>query len=137
MKKCFKRCNICPYVKETKEIKHNSVTWKLNKTLNCENSNIVYMIQCKKQNCKEIYIGETERRFKDRIADHLGYIKNKKLELPTGEHFNKNGHSLSDLKAIILEKVTSSDQLYRKERERYLIRKFNSYYKGMNKSPGI
>ena len=80
--------------------------------------------------------GETERRFKDRIADHIGYIRNKRIELPVGEHFNKKGHSVSDLEAIILEKIMKTDPLYRKERERYIIRKFNSYYNGMNRSPG-
>ena len=64
-------------------------------------------------------------------------LKNRKLETPTGDHFNKKGHSLSDLEAIILEQVPSQDPLYRKERERYLIRKFNSFYNGMNKSPGL
>ena len=49
----------------------------------------------------------------------------------------KKGHSLSDLEVIILEQVPSQDPLYRKERERYLIRKFNSFYNGMNKSPGL
>ena len=64
-------------------------------------------------------------------------LKNRKLETPTGDHFNKKGHSLSDLEVIILEQVPSQDPLYRKERERYLIRKFNSFYNGMNKSPGL
>ena len=94
------------------------------------------MISCKKNNCNDVYIGETERRFKDRIADHIGYIRNKRIELPVGEHFNKKGHSVSDLEAIILEKIMKTDPLYRKERERYIIRKFNSYYNGMNRSPG-
>ena len=43
---------------------------------------------------------------------------------------------VSDLEAIILEKIMKTDPLYRKERERYKIRKFNSYYNGMNRSPG-
>ena len=43
---------------------------------------------------------------------------------------------VSDLEAIILEKIMKTDPLYRKERERYIIRKFNSYYNGMNRSPG-
>ena len=67
----------------------------------------------------------------------IGYIKNNRIELTVGEHFNKTGHSLSDMEAVILEKITKTDPLYRKERERYLIRKFNSYYQGMNRSPGI
>ena len=73
----------------------------------------------------------------DRISDHIGYIKNMKLETLTGEHFNKKGHSLSDLEVLILEQVPSQDPLYRKERDGYLIRTFYSFYHGMNKSPGL
>ena len=69
MKKCMK-CNICPYIKEKREIKHPNVNWKINKALNCDDKNIVFMISCKKDNCNDVYIGETERRLKDRISDH-------------------------------------------------------------------
>ena len=104
--------------KLTRVIKHKNVIWKLNKTLNCETRNIVYMVGCNKEKCNEVYIGESERRLKDRISDHIGYIKNRKIETPTGEHFSQKGHSLSDLQVIILENITSQDPLYRKERER-------------------
>ena len=53
----------------------------------------------------------------------------------TGEHFNIPGHSLSDLTVTILERVKSTDDLYRKERGKYLIRKFNTYYRGLNRQP--
>ena len=43
-------------------------------------------------------------------------------------HFNESGHSLADMKMIILEKVKKNDELYRKECEHYFIRKFNTYY---------
>ena len=42
------------------------------------------------------------------------------------------GHSLADINMVILEKVKKNDELYRKEREHYFIRKFNTYYKGLN-----
>ena len=53
----------------------------------------------------------------------------------TQEHFNLPGHSLSDMTLTVLEIVKSSDDVYRKEREKYCIRKFNTYYKGLNKQP--
>ena len=81
------------------------------------------------------YIGESERTLKDRISEHIGYVRTKKLNQATGHHFNQPGHSLADLKVIALEKVHSSDPFYRKERESYLIRKFNTYYKGINRLP--
>ena len=70
-----------------------------------------------------------------RLADHRGYVNNLDVSQATGEHFNSPGHSLSDLSIVILEKVRSSDDLYRKEREKYFIRKFNTYYNGLNRQP--
>ena len=135
MKKCTKSCVICPYVKETKHIKSTRFTWKLSQQITCESNNLVYMICCQKETCQMNYIGESERRLKDRIAEHIGYIRTKKQNQATGHHFNLPGHSLADFKVIALEKVKSSDPFYRKERESYLIRKFNTFYKGMNRLP--
>ena len=80
------------------------------------------------------YVGETERILKFRLAEHRGYVNNND-DTATGEHFNMPGHSLSDLTVTILERVKSTDDLYRKEREKYFIRKFNTYYRGLNRQP--
>ena len=80
------------------------------------------------------YIGETKRIFKFRMAEHIGYVQNKD-DTPSGKHFNEIGHSLADMKMVILEKVKKNDELYREEREHYFIRKFNTYYKGLNGQP--
>ena len=92
------------------------------------------MIECQKTNCKEPrYIGESGRPLQHRLAEHRGYIVNHMVDKPTGAHFTSPGHSLSDMKVIILEQVKIKDPLYRKERERYFINKFNTYYQGMNR----
>ena len=67
-------------------------------------------------------------------AEHRGYVNNDD-DTATGEHFNQPGHSLSDMTLTVLERVKSSDDIYRKEREKYFIRKFNTYYKGLNRTP--
>ena len=77
------------------------------------------------------YIGETSRILKFRLAEHRGYVNNGD-DTATGEHFNLPGHSLSDLSITILEQVKKKDDLYRKEREKYFIRKFNTFYRGLN-----
>jgi hypothetical protein len=56
-------------------------------------------------------------------------VNNHDFTTATGEHFNSSGHSLSDLSITILEKVKTNGDLCRKEREKYHIRKFNTYYK--------
>ena len=134
--KCTKQCPICPFVLEGKEIKGNNYTWKINKELTCKTENIVYMIKCTKENWKEnIYIGESERSLKHRISEHIQYIKSNNRNQATGFHFNLPGHSLHDIEVSDIEQPKSSDTEYRKERESYIIRKFNSYYSGMNRMP--
>ena len=135
MKKCKKFCRACPFIIETKCInidRENS--WNIEQNLDCNTSNVVYMIECNKENCKMRYIGETKRIFKFRMAEHIGYVQNQD-DTPSGRHFNESGHSLADMKMFILEKVKKNDELYRKEREHYFIRKFNTYYKGLNRQP--
>jgi uncharacterized protein YjhX (UPF0386 family) len=56
-------------------------------------------------------------------------------DIATGEHFNSPGHSLSDLSIAILEQMKRKDNLYRKEREKYFIKKFNTFYRGLNRQP--
>ena len=53
----------------------------------------------------------------------------------TGEHFNSPGHSKNDMKFTILEKVKSNDPLYGREREKLHIRRFNTFYAGINREP--
>jgi hypothetical protein len=134
MTKCGKSCTACPYIKSGKIIKINENTnWNINKKANCESYNVVYLIECEKENCKERYIGETGRLLRHRLADHRGYISNKVTSQATGLHFNLPGHSLADLRVTVLEQVKKHDIEYRKEREKYFIRKLNTYNKGMNR----
>ena len=93
------------------------------------------MIECNLPNCKNRYIWESNRTLKDRISGHVGYIRTKKTEKSTGEHFNRPGHSLSNMTVTILEKIYSNDIFYRKERESYHIRKFNTFFRGLNLGP--
>ena len=81
------------------------------------------------------YIGETEREFKQRIYDHLGYARNEKIHQATGYHFNLPGHGIENMTFQIIEKVKKNDETYRKERESYFIEKFNTFRAGMNKMP--
>ena len=101
--------------------------------MNCKSYNIVYAIICKKENCKQTYTGETKKFLKSRLDDHHGYIVNSHTNRATGDHFTQPGHSLADLQVSVLERVKRNTTLYRKEREEYMIRKFNTFHKGINK----
>ena len=53
MKKCLKSCIICPFIQEGMEIKENTLTWKINQKITCQSNNLVYMIICIKESCKQ------------------------------------------------------------------------------------
>ena len=53
----------------------------------------------------------------------------------TGKHFNLAGQSLSKITIIILEKVKKTDESYRKEREKVLMRTIYTFYRGINRQP--
>ena len=138
MKKCKKSCLICPYFLEGKDIKHENFKWNIKTSVNCATYNTCYMLICTKERCTgkdHLYIGETERKLKDRICEHLGYINTRNTSQPAGHHFNSPGHSKADMKVTILEKQFKHDPEYRKERESFLIRKFNTFRRGLNKKP--
>ena len=72
-----------------------------------------------------------------RFRQHRGYVRNKEVEKSTGEHFNKPGHQMADMRITVLEKLKSSDAQLRKTRESFYIQRFNTKYKGMNKNPKV
>ena len=134
MARCGKSCPVCPFIKPGKTIKINHTqTWKINKRFTCETYNCIYILECDKDNCNQRYIGMTERLFKYRLAEHRGYIQNQVTSKATGAHFSLPGHSLGDLSVTIIEQVKKTDDTYRKEREKYHIKKFNTYHSGLNK----
>ena len=52
------KCRACCYVKEGKDIKdqdYNGKTclWKVGRQVVCESKNIVYLLECDKDNCKK------------------------------------------------------------------------------------
>ena len=133
MKRCGKNCPVCPFVREGRAVDGPNFTWKINRNLNCLTSNCVYMIFCNVDTCRQRYIGETDREIKERISEHKGYIYNDKFTQAVGEHFNLPGHDLSKMTFTVLEKVKKLDTQYRKQREKYFIKKFNTFYRGINK----
>ena len=134
MKKCNQsNCTACPFIREGTNITVNGAQWRIQKKMNCNSYNVVYAIFSKKDNCKQVYVGETKRMLKFRLADHCGYVLNKDTTTATGKHFNLPGHCLSDLSISIIEQVRKNDTIYRKEREEFHIRRFDTLHRGLNR----
>ena len=82
---------------------------KVSTPVNCQTSNCVYAITCKKFN--EKYIGQTGAFISQRFGQHRGYVNqyhtklaSGKIPEATGEHFNLHSHSISDMQLQIVEK---------------------------------
>ena len=120
-------------IKEQKLVKStsNNKIVDLHKHHTCEDRNVIYILDCKK--CRKQYIGETDRTVKDRYLDHRGYVRRKELDKATDHHFNLPGHQNSDMSISVLERITSSDPHYRKERESHYIEQFELLTKGINR----
>jgi len=67
-----------------------------------------------------LYVGETGRRFGDRIRDHLYDIRKNDETKPVSRHFNSANHSLSDFIVFGLSLI-SGDNDCRKTKEMRLI----------------
>ena len=97
------------------------------------------MWRCKKTNCQlknnNWYIGLSKRKFKTRISEHRDYVKSENLNEPSGEHFNKPGHSIHDFEAMVLEQVREKDPYILRARESFYIKKFDTFHKGLNQEP--
>ena len=105
--------------------------WDIAAPITCQTTNVIYKLSCRK--CDWIYIGETHRRFADRLQEHRGYITQKKLDHPTGAHFNSRGHQPSDLLPLAIERVLpKNDHMLRKCREKFWINEYQSSSYGGN-----
>ena len=136
MSKCNKEpCSLCPFVDKTDKIKNakGAVTVKIKTGVNCETRNVVYAIYCNKRECSEMkYIGETMRTFRERFKEHLEYVRGNNQNQAVGKHFNLPGHSISNMRALIIEHCKGKTDMYRKIRELFYIQKLETCHKGMN-----
>jgi hypothetical protein len=126
------KCKCCPKKLNQMGIKCTVTkqTYKLpSLRLSCQSKNLVYALECTV--CHKQYVGETKRTFKERIAEHLGDIKNLRLNKPLGKHFNLPGHKFGTIKTFILELIKSNPDLItttsrRKAREYFWIMRLRS-----------
>ena len=102
------KCLACSYLKEGKTIEgrdytNKKFTWKIGRSISCQSRNIVYLLECDKSNCRKQYIGVTGQELRERIYQHVGYVRNKLTNKATGQHFNLPGHAIHNMKFTVIE----------------------------------
>ena len=115
MKMYGKQCPACPSIKEGKYVKLNKSTWTISSYVNCESSNIIYLIECHKKSCNERYIGENWMPLKERVKEHVDYIGKLFATQATGQHFNLPRHKLGNMTKTSIKKAHKYDDSYRQK----------------------
>ena len=121
-----------------KNLSAPSQTNKINSAVNCHTNNVIYCVNCRR--CSSNFIGQTSKTAADRFSQHRGYVNSfmgkkaaGKTTEATGEHFNLPGHSISDMKFQVIEKVFDKDKAIRLAREKMYINFFETEFRGMNR----
>lgn len=101
------RCKVCNRLVtgSTFVSSYNGRSYTVRGHITCKSTNLVYLITCRR--CNLQYVGQTSRSLADRTNDHLSYIRNSKLNTPTGLHFNQPGHQLSDFSIMGIDHLIS------------------------------
>ena len=75
---------------------------KIGRALSCSSKNIIYLLECDNDDCKQKYIGMTTD-FRERIYQHVGYVRNNIKARAPGAHFNLPGYGMNKIKFTIIE----------------------------------
>ena len=128
------QCETCPFVKTGNKFKSpfNNTTVQLNSTLSCASTNVVYCLSCSKENCQQIYIGQTKRQLKERFGEHKTSVRTKS-KCAVSEHFNGPGHALHNMQIMAIEKVFTPGQTILEKRESLWINKLEAEHLGLNR----
>ena len=102
---------MCPYPLDNTDTVTGTASGychQVREAVSCDTRKCVYYWECVKSNCQDYsnYIGMTIKSFKERLAEHRDYPKRDIFTEPAGEHFTKQGHTVSHLKGMVLEKVS-------------------------------
>ncbi len=91
------RCKFCPNQNKPNTLRSTSTVreYRGPQKYTCNTRNVIYLITC----CKygKQYVGETYRTFKERMNEHIGYVRRKEMWTTTGEHYNSPNHNTNGM----------------------------------------
>lgn len=105
----FYRCGRCTHCSNSSDTKyfshpHTGKRLKINTFINCNTTHVVYILKCP---CGLIYVGQTKRSLKLRIAEHKAAIRNKNMDYAIARHYIQANHgSCASLKFWGIDKIT-------------------------------
>ena len=99
-----KTCLYCAKLAKCSQIKdkYSKRRYNVRRNISCQSNNLIYGIQCK--TCLSTYVGQTQRKLRDRLYEHFRDIKSCNLSRPVGNHFSSKNHhnGLNDVSVYVL-----------------------------------
>ena len=125
-----KKCLVCQFVPNTKYIENKGVKIPIKATLDCNSTNVIYVIHCK--SCSMQYVGETGQTLRYRFNAHKQDVK-RGIDTNVSKHFDGFFCKFdSDCKLFPVESVPiigsdEQNKQIRLERENFWIKKLQTY----------
>ncbi|XP_069479435.1 uncharacterized protein [Ambystoma mexicanum] len=97
-------CGNCNNIMKGSYVRHPSNGQKipLKDFATCDTKSIIYGLSCP---CGIYYVGQTQRKAKERWNEHKSNIRTNSVNSPVARHFSIKKHNISQLKVVILEIV--------------------------------
>ncbi len=125
VKKCGdKRCKCCSHIRESNNIKFEiGVLFHVKSDMNCNSSNLIYVITC--TGCNGQYIGETGDILRNRVRVHRQHVNDPNTrQLIVSEHIDNCAKTEPKFYVFPFLKLNNNDTILRREKEQFFIRKF-------------
>ena len=133
---CLKKdCKYCKMLDHSGHIqsKTNKMQHTTKHNITCNSSNVIYGIECIK--CQAQYVGQTKRKLKERIREHIYHVQKSTNISDVSYHFNHNEHcGMKDMRVYILDFIYAHPDSKRAKSLRNTI-EFNWIQKLQTQSP--
>ena len=131
---CSSSCAVCGYAELTRSVHnpYNQASFFIVHRLTCHSINVIYLITC--TNCNAMYIGQTSRPLRTRIAEHLRNILTN-ADTSVSTHFNSSC-KLQHFSFTALEHCPNTSKRLLKE-NRWIERLHTLQPQGLNESRNV
>ena len=122
--KCSNRsCRTCCHIEVTSSFTSHVTgrSFEIRQPTSCRSVNAIYLIQCGR--CGLQYVGETGNEIRQRMNNQRSTIKNfrRHTDKPVAAHFSSEGHSVIDLRIVVIEQLGNRSKFRRQLKERFWI----------------
>ena len=106
--KCGKKCDLCKnFLIEAPKFKSFATAreYHLTQKVGCSSENVIYLASCNK--CNLQHVSSTSTAFKIRCRNHKSAMLTNTKTCELAMHFNHTEHSISDIKFIVIDKISN------------------------------